>query len=111
FSQKNDLRFGLEFTNGLSFINSDNKSILNNKVGYGFNYGLVIDYYFGRNFGISTGVQLSHLRASRTNSPYMDAIVLDSTRTYAFDNNLQIGQKEIYKLTYLDVPITFKLRT
>lgn len=111
FSQNSDFRFGLEFTNGLSFVNSDNKDITDTKIGYGFNYGLIVDYYFGRNYGLSTGLQLSHLRFSRTNSPYLIQTVEDNVNNFASDNNISKGLKEIYKFNYLDIPLTFKLRT
>ena len=111
FAQNSDFRFGLEFTNGLSFVNSDNKKITDTKVGYGFNYGLIVDYYFGKNYGIGSGLQLSYLRFSRKNSPYSNDVAGDLTSIYAAANNLEVGQKEIYKYTYLDIPFTFKLRT
>jgi len=108
FSQNSDFRFGLEFTNGLSFVNSDNTDITDTKIGYGFNYGLIADYYFGDNYGVGSGLQVSHVRFSRKNSPY----VLESLGSdYAILNNLELGQKEIYKINYLDIPVSFKLRT
>lgn len=111
YSQNKKFRFGLQFTNGISFLNSDNVDITDTKVGYSFNYGLLTEYYFNQNYAISTGLAVSQPRAARSNSPAVNAIVTDTTSTYAFDNNIVLGAKEIYKFTYVEIPLTFKLRT
>lgn len=111
FGQYKKFRFGLQFSNGLSFMKSDNVDITNTKIGYSFNYGLKTEFYFNQTYGISTGMIISQPRASRTNSPAVSGVIQDSTSTYAFDNFLVPGIKELYKFTYVQIPLTFKLRT
>lgn len=111
YSQQKKFRFGLQYTNGISFMNSDNVDIENAKIGYAFNYGLITEFYFNNNYAIGSGLSISHPRASRSNTPSIAAIVNDTTSTYAFDNNIVDGAKEIYKLTYVEIPLVFKLKT
>ncbi len=111
FSQNKKFRFGLQFTNGISFLNSDNVAISNTKVGYAFGYGLKTEFYFNPNYALATGITVSHPRASRSYSPAVSAITLDTMSSYAFDNQLINGAKEIYKFTYLELPITFKMKS
>lgn len=111
YSQTRKFRFGLQFTNGLSFLNSDNVDISDTKIGYAFNYGIPMEYYFNPNYALATGFSVSHPRASRSNSPAINAVINDTTSTYANDNFIYPGAKEIYKLTYIDIPLTFKIKT
>ncbi|MFT5070255.1 MAG: hypothetical protein ACI8V8_000208 [Chitinophagales bacterium] len=111
FAQHKKFRFGLQFTNGLSFLKSDNVNIADSKVGYAFGYGLKTEFYFDENYGISTGLTISHPRASRSNSPGVNEVIFDTTSTYANDNFLVPGIKETYKFNYIEIPFTFKLRT
>ena len=111
YSQTKKVRVGLQFTNGLAFMKSDNLDITDTKIGYAFSYGLPIEYYFNQNYALSTGFTVSHPRASRSNSPAINDVINDSTSNYANDNFIYPGVKEIYKLTYVEIPLTFKLRT
>jgi hypothetical protein len=111
YSQNKKIRFGLQFTNGIAFMNSDNVDLTDNKVGYAFSYGIPIEFYFNPNYALSTGFSISHPRAARGNSPAITAVVNDTTSAYAFDNQIVLGAKEIYKFTYVELPLTFKLRT
>ncbi len=111
YSQNRKVRFGLQYTNGLSFMKSDNVDITDTKIGYAFNYGLITEFNFSKNYALGTGLSVSHPRVARSHSPSIDAVINDSTSTYAFDNNLVFGVKEVYKLTYVEIPLTFKLKT
>jgi len=111
YSQTKKIRFGLQYSNGISFMKSDNVNVTDTKVGYAFNYGLKTEFYFGKNYALATGLTISHPRAARSNSPAVNAIISDTTDSYAFDNNLVSGVKEVYKMTYVAIPLTFKLRT
>lgn len=111
FAQHKKFRFGLQFTNGISFMNSDNVDITDTKIGYSFNYGLQTEFYFNENYALSTGLTISQPRASRSNTPAVNNIIQDTTSSYAFDNALVAGIKETYKFTYVEIPMTFKLRT
>jgi hypothetical protein len=99
--------FGLQFSNGISFMNSDNVNIEPTKVGYAFDYGLMVDIHFTENYGLGTGLIIGQTRASRANSPAINA--LDTN--FLFSNNFPFGALETYKYTYVNLPTTFKLMT
>tara|TARA_B110000459_G_scaffold7098_1_gene7381 strand:- start:3716 stop:4417 length:702 start_codon:yes stop_codon:yes gene_type:complete len=111
FGQSKKIRFGLQFTNGVSFLNSDNVNISDTKMGYAFSYGLLTEYYFNENYAISTGVNISNPRVSRVNSPAINAYYLGVNDTVRTALGLLTDQKEIYTFTYIDIPLVFKLIT
>ena len=111
YGQNKKVRFGLQFTNGLSFMNSDNTNITQTKIGYAFNYGLITEFNFNENYALGTGLSISHPRAARSNSPVVSAVIGDTTSNFAFDNALVNGIKERYTYTYIEIPLTFKLKT
>ena len=111
FGQYKKFRFGLQLTNGVSFINSDNVNISDTKSGYAFSYGLLTEYSFNENYAISTGVNISNPRVSRANSPAINAYYLGVNDTVRTDLGLLTDQKESYTFTYIDLPLVLKLIT
>lgn len=113
-SQTKKVRMGFTFDNGLSFMTSDNTNVANTKAGYAFAYGVPVEIRLSENYSLGTGFNVSHLRASRTNSPSIDSIfTMDAANgtTFAFDNLIVPGAIEAYKFTYVNLPITFKMKT
>lgn len=106
-SQDRKVSFGLQFSNGISFMNSDNVNITDTKVGYAFDYGLPVDIHFNENYGLSTGIIIGQTRASRVNSPAI--LALDTG--FLFSNGFPFGAREVYNYTYINLPTTFKLTT
>lgn len=114
YAQNTKVRVGLTFANGLSFLNSDNTNVSNTKVGYAFEYGLPVEIQFSENYILATGLIISHPRAGRSNSPAIDSLFAIDARTgttFTFDNNIVAGANESYRLNYVNLPTTFKLRT
>jgi hypothetical protein len=111
FGQYKKFRFGLQLTNGVSFINSDNVNISDTKSGYAFSYGLLTEYSFNENYAISTGVNISNPRVSRANSPAINAYYLGVNDTVRTALGLLTDQKESYTFTYIDLPLVLKLIT
>ncbi|MDX2002260.1 MAG: porin family protein [Chitinophagales bacterium] len=90
------VRFGLTASPLISWMKSDNKDIERGKIRAGVEYGLLMDYFFKQNYGISTGVTVSLLGG---NLLYAD------TTLFALDT------KARFKMQYLNVPLVLKLRT
>ncbi len=112
YCQQRKFAFGLHFTNGVSFMKSENKNIKNQKAGYSYSYGVIGTYYFIKNYGLSFGLNILSTRNSRINSPnivsfYNNAVANSTAESLRLNPN----QKEIYKLSFIDIPITLKLRT
>lgn len=76
-----------------------------NGVNIGFSYGLIGDFNFAENYSFSTGLMVTTINGKSTEfnvSPYNDLI--DTTNpTTAYDLK--------YKLQYIEIPITVKLKT
>lgn len=100
--------FGLQFTNGISFMNSDNVDIDPTNVGYAFDYGLFMNYNFTENYSLGSGFIVDHIRAGRTNSPTL-VNNFNAGNSYLIENEYLPGKKESLKYTYVSIPITFKL--
>lgn len=102
--------FGMQFSNGISFMNSDNVDIEPTNVGYAFDYGLFMNYNFSENYAFGSGFIVDHIRAGRANSPTL----LEGNsegNSYLLENNYLPGEKESLKYTYVSIPLTFKLTT
>lgn len=91
-AQKSDFRFGLKAMPTLVWLKSDTKGIENDGSKLTFSWGFLAEYYFADNYAIATGVELVS-RGGKFRIP-------DTTST-------QID----YKLKYIDLPITIKMRT
>lgn len=106
-SQDRKVTFGLQYSNGISFMKSDNVFITDTKAGYAFDYGLPIEVHFTKNYSLATGLIIGQTRASRSNSPAI--LALDTN--FLFTNNFPYGAREVYNYTYVNLPTTFKLTT
>lgn len=70
----------------------------------GFAWGLIMDYYFAENYGISTGFQLNYTGGKVTatiNNAATQPVATNVVRAATFD----------YKIQYLEVPFALKLRS
>jgi hypothetical protein len=106
-SQDRKVTFGLQYSNGISFMKSDNVFITDTKAGYAFDYGLPIEVHFTKNYSLATGLIIGQTRSSRANSPAI--LALDTN--FLFNNSFPYGAREVYNYTYINLPTTFKLTT
>jgi hypothetical protein len=106
-AQDRKVSFGLQFSNGISFMNSDNVTIQPTKVGYAFDYGLLVDIHFTENYGLGTGLIIGQTIAARANTPAINNL----NPAFLQANNFNYGDMETYKYTYVNLPTTFKLTT
>ncbi len=82
---------------------------------FAFSYGIITDFTIAgnANYGFSTGILINSQGGTLTNSMYHDGTTTmfnkgDSTTTLL---NEFAESTETYKLQYLDIPLTLKLRT
>ncbi|TRX70493.1 outer membrane beta-barrel protein [Carboxylicivirga sp. M1479] len=95
-------RLAFVFSPQLSWLNSDYSSVDNNGNLFGYNFGLVLDRFFDKNYAFSTGLtinttggKLSYDPAVRMNIGGIEQELSDVT----------------YRLKYVEVPLTLKLVT
>ena len=88
-----------------SWFSSDTQESQNSGIRAGLNIGLGIDHYFRPNYALSTGIFLT---TAGGNMVYSDTVLLrfKNSRT-----ELVPGDKAIYRLNYLTIPVGIKLRT
>ncbi|MBL7928795.1 MAG: PorT family protein [Bacteroidia bacterium] len=84
------VELGLQFSPGFAWLKPSDKELKNDGMKPGFNYGVNVDIMFSDNYGIGTGVLMSHQGGK--------LIALDTIKTS-------------YKFQYLDLPVLLKMRT
>lgn len=95
-------RLGFNFNPLFSWCRTPGAQTDNQGVRMGFQIGLQVDYYFAKNYGLSTGVYFSYL---------------GSTINYNMSNTDSLGNpytnvlKHKYTTQFIELPIGLKLRT
>lgn len=89
------LQFGLKFNPNLGWFKVDNTAkIENNGLGIGFSYGLIMDYHFLDNIGLS--IEPEHL-------------LYNPSTTIKDSNNVNVNIK--WKMQYINIPFSLKMMT
>ena len=99
-----EFRFGLKGAANIGWVSGTNKTIENDGSTLGFAYGIMGDYYFKPNYGLSGELLLSQVKSkfSLTDpQTFVDPTVTDTVTGVAYEMNLQ----------YLEIPISMKFRT
>ncbi len=94
YAQKVSL--GLKASPGLAWFKSDTKGIKSNGSKLGFSYGAIVDFLFTENYGLGSGLFINHVGGK------LEFQQIDTT---------QIASKVDYRLQYINIPITLKMRT
>lgn len=100
--QEKSIRFSLVGSPHLSWLKSDLKSNETGPVFLGYYAGVEFDYFFEKNYGFSSGINLENTGGSLT---YADEQVFN------FDigaDTMAPGTKMTYQLRYIDIPLGLK---
>jgi hypothetical protein len=94
YAQK--VQMGLKFNPHLAWVKSDNKVLVENKsINLGFSYGLILDYKFLDNIGLS----------------FEPTHTLYNINSTGKDTNTGVKSELKWKIQYIEVPISLKMRT
>jgi opacity protein-like surface antigen len=104
FAQDKKLRLGLTLFPTVNVFKPDVDGLDKIKNGIGFSYGLLADYAIGENYAFSTGLQISTINGTFS---YKDRAFPNDDKT----QNFSAITEAKYKLKYIDIPLTLKLRT
>ena len=99
-----EFRFGLKGAANIGWVSGTNKTLENDGTTLGFGYGIMGDYYFKPNYGLSGELLLSQVKSkfSLTDpQTFADPTVADTVNGVAYEMNLQ----------YLEIPVSMKFRT
>jgi len=98
-----EFRFGLKGSSNFGWVGGTSKNIVNDGTTLAFGYGIMGDYYFKPNYGISAEIMLSNIKSKFT---VTEPLVFNS----ALDDTVNDLRYE-YNIQYLDIPLTMKFRT
>ncbi|MDP2187865.1 MAG: porin family protein [Sphingobacteriaceae bacterium] len=97
-------RFGLHFTPNRAWVMPETRLLNQERGGYGYGYGLLIERKIGSNYFFSTGLSINQLQYGSS---------LD-TNIYVRKNTLPAGFNNIqyqYRAQYFELPLSMKMRT
>jgi hypothetical protein len=100
-AQISGYKIGIKVSPNISYMKSDNGDITIDRAPLKFGFGLVVDKMFAENYAIGTGVNVYRV-GGRTQYSYVQNVV-DTASIYNLTRD--------HKLTYIEIPLTLKLRT
>ena len=103
-AQDTGVRFGLTLSPQLSWMSSGDNGLAGNGSYLGFSYGLLMDVLIPTNYAFATGLLISYEGGKLTYT--------DSTQFNTFPGVTYPGGTNVdYKIQYLEIPLSMKLRT
>ena len=98
-----EFRFGLKGSSNFGWVGGTSKNIVNDGTTVAFGYGIMGDYYFKSNYGISAEIMLSNIKSKfKVTEPLaFNSAMSDTVNDLRYEYNIQ----------YLDIPLTMKIRT
>ncbi|MCK5765608.1 MAG: PorT family protein, partial [Bacteroidales bacterium] len=101
YSQQKPFVFGFKAGPTMGWMKPDAKGYDSDGIKPGFTWGFIADFFLMENYGIATGFDVVFLNGG-IKMPHQ---VLDGT------DNISGNLNRKYKLKYIQIPVTFKLRT
>ena len=114
-AQFENLRLGIYATPTISWIKTNNDLINKTGSNLGFRAGFVGEYFFGENLALTGGIGLAFGQGGTLQHEhggnFWPNSELSDDRLNTGDKPLPDGVKLKYKLQYLELPISFKVRS
>jgi len=106
-----DIRLGFQASPVISWMTTNNNSIVGSGSNVGFKMGLIAENYFQENYAITSGLGLVFNQGGTLNHElggnFFPTAELSDTTYNNLPNNVDVG----YNLQMLEIPIGIKLRT
>jgi hypothetical protein len=101
-----DFRFGVNIDPLISWFQTDSKQLKKDGSHLGFNGGLMMEFYFQKNYAFVTGINLANMGG---NLLYEDSTVI----TIDKDEKISIKPASTldYSLQYVSIPLALKMRS
>lgn len=91
-----DTRFTFVLSPQISWIKSDMDKVDNGGSKMGYNFGLLVDYFFGDNYAITSGLTIN---------------TTGGKLEYLSSGNNTVEARQRYNLRYIEIPMGLKLRS
>jgi len=91
-----DTRFTFVLSPQISWIKSDMDRVNNGGSKMGYNFGLLVDYFFGDNYAITSGLTIN---------------TTGGKLEYLSSGNNTVEERQRYNLRYIEIPMGLKLRS
>ncbi|HTA26796.1 MAG TPA: porin family protein [Bacteroidia bacterium] len=91
--------FGLNFTPGIYWTVPNSSNNTANGASFGYGYGANLEFYFTRNYGLLTGIEVTDIDAKYINTTPMQG--------YYYDSIIKHNET----VQYLQIPFELKLKT
>lgn len=104
-AQNDGVRFGLKLSPNLAIVQPDSKDLKSNGAGFGYTFGLMIEFPIGStgNYRFATGLNLNNLKGKwKQDFSYFENLT-DPKRTRELQTDVA--------LQYVELPLTVKLMT
>lgn len=88
-----DTRFTFVLSPQISWMKSDMDKVDNGGSKMGYNFGLLVDYFFGDNYAVSSG------------------LTINTTGGKLKENDNTLESRQRYNLRYIEIPVGLKLRS
>ena len=99
------VRIGLQFSPELSWFKAQDNSIESTGSELGFSFGPVIDFKFGENYALSTGINIVNARGGVR-------YLMDSTYFNSFKDSIYAkGTSVSYRSRFVEIPVLLRLST
>jgi hypothetical protein len=105
YNENQRLTIGLHFDPLVGWFGSDNIRVSNKGARPGYNLGIDLNKYFGKNYSISFGLDLIGAGGRLTHVDTTDLVFAN------FTSRVLPGDPVIYRIQYLAVPVGLKLQT
>jgi Outer membrane protein beta-barrel domain len=101
FSQEKTFKIGIKVSPNVSWLKTENGDITLDKAPLKLGYGLVFDKMFAENYAIGTGLNVYNV-GGMSDFTYGNKVA---------DTTYLTQLKRTHKLSYVEIPVTLKLRT
>lgn len=108
------LRFGGQVSPVISWMTSDNSQVKSGGLNLGLKLGAIGEYHFAKNYSIAAGIGFGFNEGGKLQYTQGGNILPKSELPDIPDpekRNLPVDTKVTYKLTFIEFPVSLKLRT
>ena len=108
---QSDFKFGFQASPTFSWMSSSDNKINSNGTNLGMKFGLVAEYYFAQNYGVTTGAVFAFNQGGTLLHDLGGDLWKESKLSNTDFHDLPAGVKLKYNLQYIEIPMGFKMRT